>query len=109
MTTIITFDERGNCTALQTDAVRSLQLDETLGAATVRRASHIFPCHPVKRFGFRVLRLLCGERGRVAEWVRSWAGPWEVRFTSNIHRVVFSHPSRRVCVDWEIDTINKTL
>lgn len=82
---------------------------EVLGVVDTRRASHVWPCHPRKRFAFRLLRALFGERGRVASWCRSWRGPWEVRFANNPHRVVFSHPSRRVCIAWEIQHLNKKL
>jgi len=100
---IVTCHEDGSATAL---AVEGTEFVRSIGSVTMKRASHVWPCHPVKRTAFRVLRSLFGERGRVAEWCRQWRGPWEVRFATNIHRVVFSHPSRRVCIEWEIDQLN---
>ena len=99
---IITFHEDGSATTLATDALPLASIGQT----TKRRVSHIWPCHPVKRIAFRVLRSLFGERGAVPTWCRSWRGPWEVRFARNIHRVVFSHPSRRVCLAWEINQLD---
>lgn len=43
-----------------------------------RRFSEIVPVNPFKRAWFRVLRLCFGERGRVAEWTRTWRGPWRL-------------------------------
>ncbi|TAK93380.1 hypothetical protein EPO05_07175 [Patescibacteria group bacterium] len=83
-------------------------LDE-FGQITTRRASHVWPCHSWKRFAFRLLRFLFRERGHVAAWCRHWRGPWEVRFTERPNVVVFTHPSRRVCLDWEIQRLNERL
>lgn len=69
------------------------------GDVTVTRASHILPVHPIKRLAFKTLRSLFGERGRVAAYTRSWVGPWESIIINTNKR--FSHPSRRVCLDWE--------
>ena len=74
-----------------------------------RRASHVLPRHPVKRLVFRILRAVFGERGRIATWCRSWNGPWQVSWAHEPHRVVFSHSSRRVCIEWEIEQLNARL
>lgn len=34
---------------------------------------------------------------------------WEVRLAENPNVVVFTHPLRMVCVNWEIETINRQL
>jgi hypothetical protein len=82
---------------------------DALGLPSRKRASHVWPVHPAKRVAFRILRALFGERGHIAAWCRSWRGPWEVRFANNPGKVVFTHPSRRVCIGWEIATINERL
>lgn len=82
---------------------------ESLGLVARRRASHVWPVHPVKRLAFRVLRACFGERGRVACWCRTWYGPWEVRFAETPHQVEFTAQSRRVCINWEIKTLNERL
>lgn len=110
MQTILFFNPDGTVKHVLNDA---MPLDG-IGAVTKRRASHVWPVHPVKRAAFRALRSLFGERGRVAVWCRQWRGPWEVRFIDPLnHRrigaVVFSHPSRRVCIDWEIKELNRKL
>lgn len=78
-----------------------------VGTVTTRRASHVLPCHPFKRFAFRLIRFAVGERGRLAEWCRQWRGPWQVRFADDPRQVVFTHPSRRECINWEVQTINQ--
>lgn len=85
------------------------RIAESLGGVSKRRASHVVPCHPWKRFAFRTLRRVFTERGHVASWCRSWRGPWEVRFADNPHVVAFTHPSRRVCIEWEIQRLNERL
>lgn len=45
---------------------------------TRRRFSAIVPVNPFKRAWFRVLRLCLGERGRMAEWTRTWRGRWRL-------------------------------
>lgn len=99
---IITFHEDGLCTGLKTEA---LPLHD-LGSVSQRRVSHIWPVHPVKRLAFRFIRALAGERGRIAEWCRHWRGPWQVRFAASPNIVAFTHASRRVCIEWEIQQLN---
>ncbi len=103
---IITFHEDGSATTLLSLTELEPKPFYGVGPITVRRASHIWPAHPVKRTAFRVLRSLFGERGRVAQWCRTWRGPWQVRFAASKSIVSFQHPSRRVCVDWEINQLN---
>lgn len=47
--------------------------------ASKQRFSEIIPVNPVKRAAFRLLRWMFGEEGRVPDWTRTWAGPWEGR------------------------------
>jgi len=44
----------------------------------VRRGGHVVPAGRLRRAAFRLLRRLFGNRGRVAAWTRTWAGPWLV-------------------------------
>lgn len=76
-----------------------------LGTGTRKRASHVLPCHPVKRVLFVILRLLFGERGRVATFTRSWQGPWQVTLVN--HPESFTHQSRRVCLLWERERLRE--
>ena len=82
---------------------------EAVGVVDKRRASHVLPVQPIKRLAFIGLRLVFGERGRIAEWCRSWYGAWQVRFADNPHVVVFTAQSRRVCIQWEIKQLNERL
>ena len=72
---------------------------ESLGTVKRQRVSHILPVHADKQIAFRILRILFGERGRVAAWTRTWCGPWIVLMVNS--RKVFAHPSRAVCIQWE--------
>ncbi len=51
---------------------------EELGEVTLRRASHVLPLSPPLQFVFKGLRALFGEKGRVANWTRSWKCHWVV-------------------------------
>lgn len=83
------------------------EIASEIGTVETRRASHVLPCHPIKRIAFRLIRLAVGERGRVAEWCRQWRGPWQVRFADDPRRVVFTHASRRHAIEWEIEQLEK--
>lgn len=98
----------GTIRAVGGNGVDRLPLDE-FGQITRRRASHVWPVHPVKRIAFRILRAVFGERGHIAEWCRHWYGPWEVRFAETPHLVQFTAQSRRVCIEWEISQLNERL
>lgn len=80
-----------------------------IGEVQRRRASYVWPVHPVKRIAFVLLRLLFGERSRIATWCRSWYGPWQVRFADNPTVVVFTAQSRRVCIAWEIQQLEERI
>lgn len=80
--------------------------DDTLGVGVVigrRRASHIVPAGLGKRLAFRFLRMVCGERGRIAEWSRTWRGPWLGIIVGSKRR--FVHASRRVVLAWEKEVL----
>lgn len=75
---------------------------EVMGEAaltTRKRASSILPVNPVKRICFRLLRLLFGERGKVAGWTRRWYGPWTAKLFATGE--TFTAQSRRVVLSWE--------
>ena len=91
----LTIDPTGNASYLGEVAV---DLSE-LGPVTRRRVSHILPVNPIKRGAFRALRLVFGERGRVAAWTRRWRGPWRAEIIATGQRRY--HMSRRVLIAWE--------
>lgn len=97
----------GRVEAVADDNARSIAAE--LGNMTTRRASHVLPAQPIKRAAFRMLRALFSEQGKVAAWCRSWRGPWQVRFASDPHTVVFAHPSRRVCIAWEVEQLTERM
>ena len=80
----------------------------TLGDPVKTRASHVLPVHPGKQIAFVALRWIFGEQGKVAEWCRGWRGPWQVFWKGDI-TPSFAHPSRRVCIAWEIEQLERRL
>ena len=107
MKTILRIDPAGLVQTMSTPD--AFLLIEALGSPVLTRASHVWPRHWFKRSAFRSLRFVFGEIGRVACWCRTWRGPWEVRFANRPERVVFWHPSRRVCIRWEVWRLNDRL
>ncbi len=78
--------------------------DLPLGKIRRRRLSTIQPTQCWKRVAFLTLRLLCGDRGPVAAFTRTWSGPWRVTILATGETAVFE--SRADAVGWEIETIN---
>lgn len=70
-----------------------------LGAGQQRRVTHILPVNPFKRAAFVLLRMVFGERSRVAEKTRRWRGPWRAEIIATGQTLV--HPSRKVLLRWE--------
>ncbi len=70
-----------------------------IGECKRERASSIVPVNLWKRAAFILLRAVFGERGRVAEFTRSWTGPWTGWLFSTGER--FTAQSRRVVLKWE--------
>lgn len=74
-----------------------------LGNGHSRRLSHIIPERSGKRMAFLFLRKIFGDRGRVAAWTRTWAGPWRCVILSTGQSEVFDN--RQSAVDWEYEII----
>lgn len=77
------------------------------GEVTRKRASSVVPVNRFKRAGFLGLRCLFGERGRVAEWTRTWTGPWTGRILATGE--TFTAQSRRVVLKWEQARVEEIL
>lgn len=74
-----------------------------LGVGQQRRASHILPVNLVKRAAFVLLRLVFGERGKVAAWTRNWVGPWVCVILATGQTKTYQ--SRRALLDWEREVL----
>lgn len=100
----LTFHDDGTARTLSTEL---LDLDQ-LGTRTIRRASHIWPVHPVKRAIFHALRRLFGDKGRAAAWTRTWSGPWGVVILGRPLRNSFHYvsQSRANCIAWEHEQLS---
>ena len=53
--------------------IDAAQLGTVTGAGP---GAHVYPQVRVKRWAFKVLRRVFGRAGRVADWTRTWPGPW---------------------------------
>jgi hypothetical protein len=96
------FDDQGGITGLTHDEFPV----ESLGEVTSRqRYSHIWPTRRLLRVAFRLVRLLCCEKGKVARWTRSWKCEWQVRLVSAPKIVRFVSRDRQACIQWEKENL----
>jgi hypothetical protein len=79
-------------------------VDLPLEKATRRRVSTILPTQSAKRIAFRLLRFVAGDRGAVAAWTRTWAGPWRATILRTGDTELFD--DRQAAIDWEYSVIN---
>lgn len=89
----------GTVRAVACDDLRPIMAE--LGDVRERRASHVWPVHEDTQLAFRALRFLFGERGRIADWCRTWSGPWGIYWPENPKACVFWSMSRQECLEWE--------
>ena len=68
------------------------------------RVSTIQPAHPVKRVWFKLLRLMFGDNGRVAEYTRTFDTIWVVTIIDTNES--FESRSRDECIQWECSKIH---
>jgi hypothetical protein len=68
------------------------------------RVSRIEPESRRKWIAFRSLRTVFGDRGRAADWTRTWAGPWIVRILATGQTQTFN--IRAEAIAWEIAVLN---
>lgn len=67
-----------------------------------RRFSEIVPVALLPRILFRLLRLLFGERGKVAAWTRTWCVMWRAKILIGKHKGKWmEHAFREVLLQWE--------
>ena len=52
---------------------------------------------------FKFLRRIFGEAGRVADWTRTWAGPWRCVILATGQSAVFESREEAIC--WEIEVL----
>lgn len=98
----ITIDPTG-----EVSFIGALPIDLPLTGIKRTRVSHIVPVNPIKRAMFRTLRLIFGERGRVADYTRSWTGAW--RATIIATGQTYTAPSRADAIAWELGILNPPL
>lgn len=74
----IVADENGSLSYIQDSEISFLQ---DLGAASVKRASHVEPDSYLLRVLFHWLRGKFGETGRISDWTRNWKCLWRVNMS----------------------------
>lgn len=67
----------------------------------VRRVSYIEPCSWPLRKAFHMLRRLCGDGGRVADWTRRWGCLWRVNFGPVRGPIQGPFSKREEALEWE--------
>lgn len=73
-----------------------------MGKPVTRRFSEIVPTFPPLLILFRLLRLLFGEKGRVAEWTRHWPCQWRATILMGRHHGQTTTDRRRATlIEWE--------
>ncbi len=68
-----------------------------------RRVSRIEPQPFWRRVAFKSLRLVAGETGRVAAFIRTWSGPWTARILATGQTQTFN--ARAEAIAWEIEQL----
>ncbi len=71
----LTIDEQGDAIFL---ASPENDVFLELGSVITKRASHVLPTRWIYRQAFRLLRMMFGDKGRVAQWTREWNTTWLV-------------------------------
>jgi hypothetical protein len=97
--TVINITKEGNLEFIE----GQMPLALPLGDGTSRRVSTIRPERFAKRTAFLFLRRLAGERGRIAAWTRTWAGPWRCVILATGQTEVFDQ--RQAAIDWELEIL----
>jgi len=70
-----------------------------------RRGGHVWPMNPVKRMSFKLLRKVFGGAGHVADWTRTWRGPWSVWDAVTLEQVAVEQATHEDAVAAEIEWI----
>jgi hypothetical protein len=101
----LTIDEDGDLLFLKTD---SADIFMELGTTVTKRASHVEPGSRYDRWFFHLLRFLFGDKGRVAEWTRTWNCEWRIN-TSPIGGPILPERFRvrQQAIDREIVFLNQ--
>ena len=83
--------------------------NRAIGYVKKTRASYILPKNKTKRLAFILLRRMFGDEGRIADWTRTWKGPWQVSWAEDKSKVVFTHKRRSQCLYWEKKELEQRL
>lgn len=74
-----------------------------------RRGGHVLPQGHTKRAAFRIVRRLFGSGGWMADWTRTWRGPWIVIRADNGNRLPGSFPTHAKAVQAEVAMIQQEM
>ena len=102
--TLIIDDVTGDVTFLVTPAAAAFVTDD----AVVSRASYVIPDNFLLRIVFRILRTVLGDKGRMAEFTRSWKCKWVVDTRPTAGVILPKRYSNRAeAIEAEVNFLNK--
>lgn len=93
-------DRDGNVTMLANEETEGIA--KALGTSIKRRASRILPCNMLLRLIFLVIRNLCADTSRIAQWTRGWKIRWYVDLSLSNGPIVYSFDDRKKAINFEI-------
>lgn len=70
-----------------------------------QRAGYVLPLPTLKRKAFRILRAFFGSSGKVAQWTRTWKGPWILLNAETMQRLPGLFDTHEEAVNAEIEWI----
>ena len=68
-----------------------------------QRAGYVWPLNFALRTAFRLLRKMFGNRGKVADWTRTWHCRWGVWDAETMSQLPYSYPTHLDAVTAEIE------
>ena len=98
MKTVINIMEDGTAESLGSVDIPDVEVIRKIRVSTIQ------PAHPVKRAWFKLLRLVFGDSGRVAEYTRQFSGAWVVTILRSGQAMTFE--TRSACIKWETLHLN---
>lgn len=88
--------DSGSITYLEHDTREPL-----MQGGKTRRASWVVPQKLLKRLLWILIRKVVGDHGRIADWCRSWRGPWLVDLRVSGGPVVGGFSCRESALEYE--------
>jgi hypothetical protein len=78
-----------------------------VGKRRTRRASHVVPVGPLRRFAFRIIRAVCSDGSWLARWTRRWKCRWRVEVIGGPRCGPFGQ--RSDAIRWEVEYLQRVM